>query len=121
VTHKDQPATHCKHGHEWTDDNTYLYLDGKGKSRRKCRACTLRNLGKRKAIGRLRKTMVAPAPRSARDDSLECLRVNRLTHLQEELERETRVWMRADIEAEIRALKAKPKNDNDLARLRNPN
>jgi hypothetical protein len=29
--------------------------------------------------------------------------------------------MRADIEAEIRALKAKPKNDNDLARLRNPN
>jgi len=116
----DQSATHCKHGHEWTDDNTYLYLDGKGKTRRKCRACTLRNLGKRKAIGRLRKAMAAPAPRSVRDDALECFRVNRLTHLQEELERETRVWMRADIEAEIARLQAKHKYGKRLPRTAAP-
>lgn len=32
--------THCKHGHEFTDENTYLY--GKGRWRG-CRACRRRN------------------------------------------------------------------------------
>ncbi len=98
--------THCTHGHEWTDSNTYLYLDAKGKTRRKCRACTLRNLGKkRRVIGTLKTTFAAPVPRTAREDSMESIRVNRLTHLQEELENETRAWMRADLQAEIDKLR----------------
>lgn len=27
--------THCKHGHEFTQDNTYIFKDG----RRKCKIC----------------------------------------------------------------------------------
>jgi hypothetical protein len=32
-------STHCLHGHEWTDENTYLRPDGKG---RQCRTCIRR-------------------------------------------------------------------------------
>lgn len=103
--------THCKHGHEWTDSNTYLYLDVKGRTRRKCRACTLRRLGKQRAIGKLRVAFAAPAPRTLRDDSIESIRVNRLTHLQEELENETRAWMRADIQTEIDKLRKLEESD----------
>ncbi|QDP57830.1 MAG: hypothetical protein Unbinned2819contig1000_13 [Prokaryotic dsDNA virus sp.] len=98
--------THCKHGHEWTDANTYLYLDGKGKTRRKCRACTLRRLGDNRAnLGRIRKVFKVALPPSPRDASQECIRVNRLTALQEQLERETRTWMRPEIKAQIEELK----------------
>lgn len=99
--------THCKHGHEWTDSNTYLYLDGKGRPRRKCRACTLRRLGEtRTNLGRIRKVLkVDEGGDSRRDDSYECIRVNRLTALQEQLERETRPWLRPELEAQIKELK----------------
>lgn len=99
--------THCRHGHEWTDENTYLYIDKRtgGVTRRKCRQCTLRRLGKKRALGRMRVAMNAPAPRTLRDDSIECLRVNRITHLQEELDRETRAWVREEIRAKIAELK----------------
>ena len=94
--------THCKHGHEWADSNTYLYLDKNGHPRRKCRACTLRRLGEQRNAGRLRKALrVNSGGDSRENDARECLRVTRLAHLQEELERETRAWLKADIQAEI--------------------
>lgn len=33
--HRNAQKTHCKHGHEYTDDNTYRYPDG----RRSCLTC----------------------------------------------------------------------------------
>jgi len=33
---KRHPITHCKYGHEYNDENTYLYPYG-----RRCKACTL--------------------------------------------------------------------------------
>jgi hypothetical protein len=32
-------ATHCKNGHEYTSENSYLYIDKRGKRSRICRAC----------------------------------------------------------------------------------
>jgi len=40
-------ATHCVHGHEWTDANSYLYMTKNGPAR-KCRACTLKRLAETK-------------------------------------------------------------------------
>lgn len=100
-------ATHCSKGHAWVDSNTYLYLDAKGNTRRKCRACTLRNLATKRATSGIRVRLRAPTPQTADAESKECWRVNRLTELQEQLEAETRAWMRGDIESEILKLKAK--------------
>lgn len=33
--------THCKNGHEWTDENTYWSTLKDGTTRRSCRACTI--------------------------------------------------------------------------------
>ena len=97
--------THCKHGHEWTPENTYLYLDKNGLTRRKCRSCTLRRLDEKRfkpVKSTLRKTFkLKEGGDSARDNSKESMRVSRLLHLQEELERETRHWMRPEIQREI--------------------
>jgi hypothetical protein len=35
---KGELTTHCPHGHEYTDWNTYVYTDSRG-TYRKCRAC----------------------------------------------------------------------------------
>jgi hypothetical protein len=104
MTYED---THCKHGHEWTEANTYHYLDKHGRHRRKCRACTLRRLGeKRLNLGKLRKVMkVNEGGDNRENDVTECMRVNKLIHLQEELDRETRTWLRPEIQAEIDKLK----------------
>jgi hypothetical protein len=37
------PKTHCANGHEFTPENTYIYLTDNGKEYRKCRTCSLRN------------------------------------------------------------------------------
>ena len=31
--------THCKNGHKFTDDNTYVYFDRSGSKHRRCRRC----------------------------------------------------------------------------------
>lgn len=101
----DKIAT-CRHGHELSDDNVYAYLDAKGRTYKKCRTCTLRRLGeRRRAEGTLLKVMKKPSPKTARDEALEMIRVNRLSHLQEQLERETRPWLRHDLESEILKLR----------------
>ena len=93
--------SHGKQGHHGPDSNTYWYLDAEGGRRGTCRAFTLRKRDQKRRVLSTRKvTFAAPAPRTLREDSLESIRVNRLTHLQEELENETRAWMRADIQAE---------------------
>jgi hypothetical protein len=71
------------------------------------RACTLRRLGeKRLNIGKLRKVMkVNEGGDNRENDVTECMRVNKLIHLQEELDRETRTWLRPEIQAEIDKLK----------------
>ena len=47
VTHRENMlrapaalATHCKQGHEWTEENTYYARSASGFPRRKCRKCT---------------------------------------------------------------------------------
>ena len=42
--------THCKHGHEFTEENTYRYPDG----RRECKACSARKQKARRATLRAR-------------------------------------------------------------------
>ena len=39
--HNPHPKTHCKHGHEFTTENTYVY-----RARRQCRACHRLRLAK---------------------------------------------------------------------------
>ena len=41
--------THCKHGHEYTPENTYIFRRGPGKATRQCRACNRRNAAASKA------------------------------------------------------------------------
>lgn len=36
---KSAGITHCPHGHEYTDENTHLYIDGHGRQCRRCREC----------------------------------------------------------------------------------
>ena len=47
--HFQQAQTHCKHGHEFTVDNTYIYLRAKtGNSRRVCKICTCKRAKERR-------------------------------------------------------------------------
>lgn len=69
--------THCKHGHEFTPENTYLYKDGRGRQCRACRAMRTRrdlNVGRPQArraaltayydrvLGALLRSDVLPTP-----------------------------------------------------------
>lgn len=38
---EDYHTTHCRHGHEWTPENTYTRPNKKGIAERFCRACNL--------------------------------------------------------------------------------
>jgi len=103
--------THCKHGHEWTDDNTYWYLDKRngGGMRRKCKTCTCEALRRnRRTAAQMRNGRTRPHSDVNQDnDSLESIRANRLAHMQEELDRETRAWVRQDMIAAIEREKAR--------------
>ncbi len=106
-------APRCKNGHQWTDDNTYLYMDTKGHTRRKCRACTLRRLQAQRADEQVRAKrarqnraykLTASTPRSLVSHERELIRANTLLSLHEQLERETRAWMRPELKARIKEL-----------------
>lgn len=47
-----QPRPHCRQGHEWSDENTALYVEKSGVVRRSCRACTRAQLRNRRAVKR---------------------------------------------------------------------
>lgn len=102
--------THCKNGHEWTVSNSYFYFDKRvNDTRRKCKACTLKALKKnRRTAEQMRAGRTRPHSDVNQDnDSLESIRANRLAHMQEELDRETRAWVRQDMIAEIEREKAR--------------
>jgi len=40
--------THCPQGHEYTPENTYLWVDKKGNTHRKCKRCTIRRAVKQR-------------------------------------------------------------------------
>ena len=42
--HSSQKKTHCKNGHEFTPENTFIAIDGVNKGRRRCRICRAENL-----------------------------------------------------------------------------
>ena len=46
--HPQHSVNHCKHGHEYTPENTYLWPE-KGGMRRRCKTCVRRYKEKRKA------------------------------------------------------------------------
>ena len=102
--------THCKHGHEWTVANSYFYLDKRvNDMRRKCKTCTIEALKKnRRTAAQMRNGRTRPHSDVNQDnDSLESIRANRLAHMQEELDRETRAWVRQDMIAAIEQEKAR--------------
>jgi len=39
VRNHKAPGNRCKHGHEFTPENTYIAVDAKGREHRLCRAC----------------------------------------------------------------------------------
>lgn len=97
--------THCKHGHKWTDENSYLYMTKNGPAR-KCRACTLKRLAETKeARKKAQRDYKLQAPTDTqRKHEEEAMRVNAITALQEQLDRETRAWMRPELKAKIKEL-----------------
>ena len=102
--------THCKHGHKWTDENTYWYLDKRhDQMRRKCKTCTCVALKRnRRTAAQMREQRTRPHSDVNQDnDSLESIRANRLAHMQEELDRETRAWVRREMIEEIEREKAR--------------
>lgn len=38
----NRAKTHCPHDHEYTLENTYIWVDRKGRSHRKCKLCTIK-------------------------------------------------------------------------------
>jgi len=105
--------THCNSGHEWTDKNSYVYVDAGGYTRRKCRQCTLLHLKKhRRAAGiKQRKLKVKVPSRTPEGDltleATEIVRANRIAVLIDKKWRASTSWERADVQAEIDALKHK--------------
>jgi len=91
----------CNRGHEWTPSNTYSYTDTYGKYRRKCKKCTLILMRAARDARVARRASQPPPPARRDNETVKCTRVNRLLHLQDKLERETRAWLRHDIQAEI--------------------
>ena|ERR1700687_203803 len=51
--HRSQKKTHCKNGHEFTVENTYIRLRN-GKEERRCRACALNDNDKQRLSTSLR-------------------------------------------------------------------
>lgn len=103
--------THCNRGHAWTDSNSYSYLTSTGNHYRKCKKCTQDRNGIRKKI-----TEQFPLSKPSHPDKIaqtpdycqaeqahNAIRVNLLLDLHEKLERETRAWIRKEIQADIRA------------------
>lgn len=37
----NREKTHCPHDHEYTPENTYIWVDAKERTHRKCKACTI--------------------------------------------------------------------------------
>tara|TARA_R110002110_G_scaffold158976_4_gene356633 strand:+ start:9012 stop:9305 length:294 start_codon:yes stop_codon:yes gene_type:complete len=87
----------CARGHLKVPRNTYTYIDTYGKTRRKCKPCTLMRL---QTIREARVARKAPPP-PERNEMLKCTRVNQLVDLHEKLEREPRAWLRVAIQAEL--------------------
>jgi hypothetical protein len=90
----------CARGHLKVQKNTYTYIDTYGKTRRKCKPCTLLRLQTIREARPARKA-AAPPPPPERNEMLKCTRVNQLVDLHEKLEREPRAWLRVAIQAEL--------------------
>ena len=95
----------CKQGHPWTEKNTHHYVRADGTPARRCRICKqAREQEDRARRARADYKMLATTD-TLRKHEAENARVNKLLHLYDELERETRAWMRPEIEAQIAELK----------------
>jgi hypothetical protein len=46
---KSAAMTHCKHGHEINDDNSFVYTSPDGRTSRRCRPCAKRRSAERRA------------------------------------------------------------------------
>ena len=104
-------STHCNRGHEWTDKNSYVYVDAAGHTRRKCKQCTLLHLKKHRRAAGIKPRKFKAQPRTPEGDltveATEIMRANRIAVLIDKKWRASTSWERADVQAEIDALKHK--------------
>jgi hypothetical protein len=105
------PSTHCKKGHRTVAANSYFYVDISGRTRRKCKPCTLLNLEKHRRVSGIKARKMRKKPRAPEGEltleGTEMMRANRIAHLIDKKWKASTSWERADVQAEIDALRTK--------------